>query len=123
MKLRPISQTRFGRGGNCLAACIATLAGCDLDLVDFSASDCPESWDEVACMKLWPLGLTYLYMTGHGLSLWVRNVGYIVHGDTPRGLNHAVVFFNDRLIHDPHPGGTGVTNITGVSFVLPLMEI
>jgi len=39
---------------------------------------------------------------------------YVVCGGSPRGFKsgHAVVFHNGAMVHDPHPEGTGITDIT-----------
>jgi len=119
----PVMQSRTGPRGNCLAACIATIAGCTIETVDFTTADHPESWDEVARRKLEPLGLTFLHLAGRHLSLWGPSALYIAHGRSPRGLQHAVVYRGQHLLHDPHPEGGGVLDLCGVSFVLPLVRI
>jgi hypothetical protein len=40
---------------------------------------------------------------------------FIVAGESPRGRHikggHAVVFKDGKIVHDPHPDGTGIVNI------------
>lgn len=130
--MRPIYQTRFGRDGNCLAACFASILEAPIAKVDFSCSETfdPTDWYWLALDKLAPLGWAYL-STRAGrnkdgeLELSLPNGAYfIATGSTSRGpLHHAVVceVANRRwkFVHDPHPEGEGLERIYGVGFLVP----
>lgn len=120
----PVMQTRFGRNGNCVAACLATLAGCELARVDFTALEHPKDWDEIARQKLRPLGLGFIHIPGKRFEMHGGDCLYIAHGLSPRAnIEHAVILRGDRLVHDPHPDGGGILSVTGVSFVVPWVEV
>ena len=40
--MKPIHQTKFGKEGNCFAACIASVLDCEIDSVPFWADS--EEW-------------------------------------------------------------------------------
>lgn len=104
-----------------MAACIASIAECELDAVDFSCSDYPHSWEQRACELLAHLGLALVHVE-RPLALVPGDAFYIAHGESPRGLRHAVVYRKIHLVHDPHPDGGGIRAVQGASFLLPLAE-
>lgn len=122
--MTPIMQTRYGPRGNCLAACIASLIDRPLEEVDFSCADHPDDWDDVAREKLAPHGLTFAHIRANMREhlLTFGPVLYIAHGFTnrPGMLQHAVIMQGRELIHDPHPGGSGILYVREASFITPL---
>ena len=132
--MKPVFQTRFGRQGNCLAACVASILEVELEVVDFSCFDHPpDKWFDLFNEKL--------AKTGYGLlELLPRRVGYlpvtghwIATGQSPRyeGFSHSVVHYSDlpenpprptasRMVHDPHPSGKGIADIVARSYLVRL---
>ena len=121
--MNPIYQTRFGRDGNCFAACIASILEVPLAEVDFTANE--DDWLPVCNEKISRYGYRWLEVNIE------RAVNYPLYqmygqicvftGKSPRGdLNHAVVGrLEGRLedanctfvtVHDPMPGGTGIVD-------------
>lgn len=118
----PIKQTKFGEEGNCFAACIASLLECDIDSVPFLGKD--EDWNEYSerlndflkeshqILFSWdeydPEIITDFTITG------LKNTYYILSGKAARGYEHAVIYKNGILAHDPHPDNTGITTINHI---------
>lgn len=105
MKL--IYQDRFGYpDGNCLAACIASIFEIELsDVPDFGIDD---GWYKrftefmVQRFGLQPIDI-------HADQSFAPLGYHIINGDSPRGLLHSVVGNCGEMVHDPHPGGGGVS--------------
>ncbi len=121
--MRLVHQTRFGADGNCLAACIASMLGCELGAVDFSCSEYPTTWDEIADAKVAPFGFAFVHIGGRAFKIHHSGQAlYIAHGPTLRGpQRHAVLHRSGQLVHDPCPGGSGIMQLEQVSFLVPLL--
>ena len=101
----PTLQTKFGKEGNCLAACIATLYVVDIDKVP-TASD--HTWDKE--MSEWfsakfnkfmiPLRLHDLDYNIFGGSFIIT----IIDSDNPDVERHAVITKGDKIVFDPMKG-------------------
>ena len=114
----PIDQTRFGfPEGNCLAACLCSILEVPLDESLRFHGD-----------PAWQSRLRE-FMVRHGS--WVHFVDNIlfpvtprgVHvggGPSPRGIAHACVFEDGRLIHDPHPSRLGIFRVERWYVIEPL---
>lgn len=115
--MKPVNQTRDGATGNCLQACIASLLDLPLDAVpDFGTA--AGQWLRFA-----------RYMNQHGLQpvdvtpvAHPYNAYYLVTGTSPRGVNHACVALNGRIVHDPHPSDAGLQIERLVLFVAFVAE-
>lgn len=128
--MKPVMQTRFGAGGNCLAACIASLLECDLDLVDFSCADY-EHWERVADDKLEQFGLRMVHVMAPSSEVRVwwpaakDCVPFIATGMSPRTAEtsklHSVLYVGGFLAHDPHPEGGGIDFPRQAAFLIPRM--
>lgn len=131
-----VDQTRLGGRGNCLAACLATITGLELDAVDVTcfderAEELPD-WFELLCAKLRRLGWSYataaVSRSSSGLPVFGMTPGdYFVAigksrvpGGLP-GILHAVVararIDGYDVVHDPHPARAGIGRIRAVGFV------
>ena len=45
---------------------------------------------------------------------------YLVVGQSPRGdFKHIVVYENGKMVHDPHPDGTGLASIESTWLLVP----
>jgi hypothetical protein len=118
----PVKQTKFGDEGNCFAACIASLLECDINCVPFLAKD--EDWDEYATrlnsflkenhqiILSWDEYIPDNYSDFVNLDL--KDSFYIVSGKAARGFEHAVIYKNGILKHDPHSDNSGIENINHI---------
>ncbi len=128
--MKPVQQSLLGHSGNCVAACIATIAELPLYAVDFSCSDYPGGrWVNVARDKLRPHGLTIFHVElQNGWVSYPRDVPFVVHGPSARGLRHAVVAQWEcidgqdfrKILWDPYPDGLAISHDQAVTLVLPL---
>lgn len=130
-----VDQTIFAadpkRKGNCVAACIATLLGVDLEevphFIEFGiAYGDSEDGKSSEGRHWWAMMLGFLA----GRGLWVtelesvrhadRGEALLVAGPSPRGVMHQVLYRDGRLWHDPHPSRDGVLEVIEVLAVRPL---
>ncbi len=107
----PVKQTKFkteSTGGNCLAACFASILEVSLN--------------EIPCFDLYGK-----YKWSHAMLAWLESKSLdievcssrmppsgfsIAGGQSPRGdYKHAVVALQGKLSHDPHPSFDGLTKI------------
>lgn len=117
-------QTVFGAGkGNCFATCIA----CILELpVDDVPNFCGDHWTDdgewfrQANKWLAPRGLRYIEFQYGDWVVGVPDCHVIVCGHGPRGCDHATVWFNGKLAHDPHPSGDGLLEPKFVGFFVAI---
>ena len=123
--MTPIFQTRFstaeGEKGNCMTACVASLLDLPIEKVPYFF-DFPDFWDAVFAF-LYEQGCEYngcLRPDADGSIGWDGAPGidgyFIVAGPSPRwpGARHAVIYKDGRMIHDPHPDGTGILYVEEV---------
>jgi len=115
--MKPVMQTLFydkDGTGNCFEACLASIFEIDL-------KDVPNFHGDTWFKDFWEW-LKIKGYTSYG-SLYDEGIGdykggvdgfFIVAGESPRGTHirggHAVVYKNGKLVHDPHPDGTGVVS-------------
>lgn len=115
----PVMQTEFGRGkGNCFAACIASVM--ELDLLMVPNFCCQGESDWVTACNSWlnQYGLslfTVVFKTGTFVPI---DVYYLMAGPSVRGLLHSVVAFDGKMVHDPHPDGTGIEEIQEIDLFI-----
>ena len=113
--MKPVYQTIFGgdKGvrGNCFAACIASILELLLESVpNFCAK---ANWREDVDIWLADRNLFYLdcKLPGDLRDELSRFWGYhIISGDGPRGFRHSVVGYAGKMVFDPHPDNTGLTD-------------
>ena len=133
-----IMQTKFGVGGNCQSATIATLLGIPIDKVpDFWENcDLTEGCDDLENGRIYNenfnrfiknFGLTSISLgvSAGDHSAWVNPVSrqlagipLLVNGLSPRGFMHSVIWMDGELYHDPHPEGGGVIP-SNITFLMP----
>lgn len=136
--MKPVMQTGFGYPeGNCFMASVASVIECELsDLPDLFSECCvwddgktvwnddKNHWWDVTQRGLKKLGwyiLTIYPATG-------VPAGYaLAGGDSPRAetvneegkkVGHIVVVLDGKLVHDPHPDGTGLLGEPTEHYVL-----
>lgn len=131
----PVMQTKFGSGdGNCFAACIASLLGIPLERcgVDGTGKD----WLQKTNRWLVTIGLFYLEVcVSADQKIWpithLPRTHCVMIGSSPRfpNVEHAVIaqiYTNEdnqifwRYVHDPHPEGGFIENVTGIGFLIPM---
>ena len=100
-----------GKRGDCLRACVATLLQEDPVTVPHFVDDPSEpNWVFGLNKFLAPRNLFFV-MVPHVRMFWQSAAGpvyYLLIGNSDRGLNHAVVAYNGKIIHDPHPSRSGL---------------
>lgn len=117
----PVMQDKFGYGGNCMSAAIASMLNKTLDQVPYFAEGLTDQTKDEENAKIFFNRIKeYLEKLGCEL-LWypldqkdfkekIIDAGsyYLVSGKSPRGYSHVVIYRNGELAHDPHPEGGGV---------------
>jgi hypothetical protein len=113
--MKPVDQTKFGKHGNCLMACIASILEIPFD----TEWELHDNW--------WNECQTYVRKHGYYLSCIYANdqgtapAGYsIATGDGPRGFLHCVVLLDGQIVHDPHPDKTGISNVRDFMYFVRL---
>lgn len=102
--MKPVTQSRVGENGRCFPACLASI----LEIPEKQVPDFPKSDDEFYAAVdrfLDPYNLQYrqVPITDATPMGW-----HTIEGISPRGGQHAIVGFNGKPVHDPHPqDGTG----------------
>jgi hypothetical protein len=124
----PVFQTKYGeRDGNCFMACVASI-------LEISLEDCPDLYDETGAYAPgtnwlqvaadWAYAHADALLIGLGPNddgLMKPPQGYaIISGLSPFGYMHACVALNGQVVHDPHPHGLGLVQITDMVAVIPL---
>lgn len=123
--IKPVQQTRFGLDGNCLSACIASILGCPIEMVDLSAV-LDANWQRTINAKLRDLGFCLVTILWKQSPPTAMSGIHIRHGLTKRStessecLTHAVIYDGSEMVHDPHPDKSGITGCSWVSVLVPL---
>lgn len=132
--MKPVLQTITGTRGNCFAACLASIFEVPLeDIPDFhdgAENDTPEAvnlawWQN---MRAWLRGRGYgtILLTFTDPAQWQSLCldGYhIVSGKSGRAVGellHATVWYDGKLVHDPHPDQTGIIAPLEMDLLYPL---
>ena len=131
--MKPVMQDKFGLGGNCLSACIASLLELPLSEVPSFHGDFPENTAEdnpEAVQVFWANVHRFLNARGYGMfhmdidspeDLKFMSGYFLIGGKSPRGYSHSVIYTKEGLAHDPHPEGGGVEMST-ISIVYPFFD-
>lgn len=119
----PLMQTDLSfNTGNCGEACIASILEISLsDVPQLHDSDNPQDGN-IYCKNLRSFldqfGLSFIDLAmseGHDPKDFFKDCWVIATGLSPRATekwhNHAVVWRNGKIIHDPHPSGDGLVDI------------
>lgn len=111
----PVDQNRHGLGGNCMAACLASILELPLSAVPFP--DLNHLGDSLAWLTIFqgwldwlaPMNLTLVEVDAGTLARPPR--GWVIMGvesplndprEPQKKLLHAVVALNGQIMHDPH---------------------
>lgn len=126
--MRPVDQTIFTvPGGNCFAACVASV-------LELSLADVPNFCDNMNAawftdFRAWlrPRGLYAVSFKlagkpGDPDAGWYPEGLHIAGGPSPRyeGVLHAVVARGSAIVHDPHPSRAGVPSFVDTILIVPL---
>lgn len=112
--MTPVDQTQFYDPankvrGNCLQAALAAVLDLPLQAVPNFAEHHQSEWQENMFRWLWWLGLDIETCNPEHPP-----AGYsIAYGQSPRGVSHAVVALDGKVVHDPHPSRAGILGIAG----------
>lgn len=112
MVMIKVYQTLFserGEIGNCLQACLATITEIPLEQVPhFAAMEGLIDWQKA--VKEWAAVNNWLVYEHHGIIVSSQDQIGIATGVSPRdkALNHAVVYVNGKIWHDPSPSNQGI---------------
>jgi hypothetical protein len=120
---RFVYQDRVGPSGNCFSACLASVFKLPLQAVpnffDVAGEDHEAWWAEVrAWLKPRGFGIMSVSITADSLKSYSGL--FIVGGMSPRDLNHATVWQDGVMVHDPHPEELGLTTIESIDLLYPL---
>lgn len=121
-----VIQTKYGEEGNCFAACIASLFEVEIDDIPFLADF--QDWNEYLSVLNSTLrnkfGVILFYGEFKDWDDYIKenyiDSHYIVSGDSNKGLEHAVIYKNGELFHNPNNLGTEIINIKHVYVFLKL---
>lgn len=122
--MKPVDQTMFGSlSGNCYPACLASILEIELgDVPNF----CAQNW--LARTEEWlrtehDCTLLGFRPKGEGAFYCVPAMYHIIAGKSSRGLDHAVVGFQGKMVHDPHPSHDGLIAAEEFEFLIPLRTL
>ena len=122
--MKPVMQTVNGRHGNCMSACLASIFECDIsDVPNFYAiaGDDDAMWWGAVRDWLRPKGFGIMFLELRDPAHLSMFDGWmIVSGKSTRGLDHATVWKDGKMIHDPHPSNEGLVTPDGVDMIYPL---
>ncbi len=113
--MKPVMQTKFGDNGNCWAACLASLLEFDItDVPDLftHAEDIEWKANTNAWLARYGFGcLEFSSLSPDDYKALNLATYHIIIGPSPRQEgSHAVIGRAGRIVHDPHPDGTGLLN-------------
>lgn len=124
--MKPVDQTKFGKGvGNCMMACIASILEIPLEDVPEIELQYADYIERYYAWRAWfrSRGFGYLPfdVTEPDADVIMRWDGYTIgSGDNPDGISHAVVCYDEEVVHDPNPSRRGIVKITGMTVIHPL---
>jgi len=115
LTMKPVMQTQFGKAdGNCYAACLASILEIPIDSVP-PCRQCNDESDQMAALRQqkfyreWARTMGFVLINVEGDFAAFDRVFMVAGGRGPRGIGHAVVWRGGKCVHDPFPGGGGLT--------------
>lgn len=116
-------QTIFGAGkGNCLQGALASIFDhLEVDEIPYFQDEF--NWFE--CFSEWCIDTLQLQPIMIAIDWnWIPKGYHLICGPSPRDGNeyHAVVGFDGKFVHDPHPSDDGLTAETFIVFVKVINE-
>lgn len=116
-----VKQTKFGKEGNCLAACLASLLEVDINLFPDISQE-PSLW--LSKINKYLIAEYELYLFPITLSdleeafQIMEDTIFIGSGYSNRGLFHATLWKNGKMIFDSHPDNTGIKKLESLDFLV-----
>lgn len=109
--MTPVMQSKLFckdgiHSGNCYAACLASLLDLPLWMVP--------PFEDMFASHSWSTRTDEWLERFFGLELVMADEGevpaepHMVYGPSARGVDHAVIYQGDSMVHDPHPSGAGI---------------
>ena len=113
--MKPVNQTICNfKNGNCMQACVASILEVDLDQVPNFMEFGPDEYLKTItewCKSLGVIVINIDFAIKHDDVFELFEDSYLIaSGKSPRDetKNHAVVWKNGSIVHDPHPDKTGL---------------
>jgi len=106
----PVDQTIFGSShGNCMQACIASILEVEINSLPNFMEDGPDNFENKFNKWIDDQPFCCIEIIISDVNL-VPHTYMIATGESPRNkdINHAVVYYNGKMVHDPHPDKTGI---------------
>lgn len=105
---------------NCVQACVASILGLPLSEVPDFYVEAPEPAD------FWELFEQFLASKGFYALLDAKKdqrmqleVLYLASGTSPRGLKHMTIYYDGKLVHDPHESNEGIQRVESAYILIP----
>lgn len=116
--MKKIDQTTFAPEGNCQSAVLAMLLDLPLDAVPnfFEQGKNDLEWWEAYYRFLEEQNFSFVIFAGEHAETRAKSTKgfYEVSGPSSRGVEHAVVYKDGELWHDPHPSREGLLKVREV---------
>lgn len=113
--MKPVHQTIISADyGNCMQACVASILERELgDVPNFMGAG-DDKYEDM--MEIWlkdqPFNILTILVKGNEeiSNRNLKDTYVIAVGKSPtyKGVNHAVVYYNGEMVHDPNPEGKGI---------------
>jgi len=121
--MTPVKQTiesnkQLKIKGNCLQACVASLLDLPLEQVPHFVSFSDDEWVNIFLDFIYAKGYIcegyapFSEINNESLKSGVDDF-FIVTGQSPRGIKHAVIYKKDQMFHDPHISNSGLIKLEG----------
>lgn len=111
-----------GTGGNCWAACIATITGLPLADIDAAIGESDDYWwnETLHYLKSEGWRLYNAFPTAEGMAPAGMS---IMCGRSPREVSHATVAVDGVMVHDPHPSRAGIQKAENWYILVPFVKV
>ncbi len=118
--MKPVMQTICDfEHGDCMRACIASIFELPIDAVPNFQEDVPDHFDEKLikwCDKFGLFPLDVICKNIDDYTFMLKDCYVVACGESPRSIdhekhNHAVVWLNGKMVHDPHPDQAGIVGL------------
>jgi len=121
--MKKIDQTKFAPEGNCQSAVLAMLLDLPLEAIPnfFEQGKTDLEWWDAYHQFLEEQGFWFVIFDGEHAEPRAKYTKgfYEVSGPSSRGVEHAVVYKDGQLWHDPHPSREGLLKVRKVRIYYP----
>lgn len=122
----PVDQTILhdaerGIRGNCQQAAVASILDLPLEAVP-NFHHCEQGFWQGVKDFIRSRGYAMLVLRSDHYNWWLSDSGvyYLAYGQSPRGVQHAVIYRHGKLAHDPHPSRAGIASVEEATILVPL---